>query len=82
MGSAASGQRVNTDTADKTVAGISQYMPGMEIYGVRVCIAPIASPEARPSAIVKESEPAQRSYFVYPFRKRSCTTGRVPERAL
>ena len=58
------GQRVNSHTTGETVAGISQHVPGVEIDWVRVCIAPIIGFELRPSAIVKESGSAKRSYLV------------------
>ena len=63
-GEAIPDQRVNSHTTDKTVAGISQHVPGVEVYWVRVCIAPIIGFELRPSAIVKESGSAKRSYLV------------------
>jgi hypothetical protein len=57
-------QGVNSHTTGKTVAGISQHMPGVQIYRVGVCIAPIIGFELRSSAIVKESGSAKRSYLV------------------
>ena len=58
------GQGVNSHTTGKTIAGMSQHMPGVEVYWVRVCITPIVGFELRPSAIVKESSSAKRSYLV------------------